>query len=239
MFQQFCEMAHWVEMYKEIAVLRDEIEVQRRLAAYWEGRWKHEYSEKIELLHQNLELKRKYEGISEEALTMAQNTTAMGFPEEAQRTGIARPQVNIFHAKKRGKRPEQCKRGRPVAKKGRGVRGVKILETLKEDTPGGNPSGEGPLHDVSQEDQTPIALSFCGYCRKSNHMEVDCWKKDGRCLRCGSTEHRIANCPSLLREKKGTQQPTQTDPGPSNREGTGMKSLVSSEDEEGTGHWLL
>ena len=203
-------MAHWVEMYKEIAVLRDEIEVQKKLVAYWEGRWKHEYSEKIELLHKNLELKRKYEGISEEALAMAQSTTSMGVPEKTQRTEIARPQVKTFHAKKRSaslesQRPEQGKRGRPFAKKGRGAGGVTI----------------------------------CGYCRKSNHIEVDCWRKGRRCLRCGSAEHRIANCPGLLHEKKGTQQPTQTDPGPSTREGTGMKSLVSFKNVEGTGFWLL
>lgn len=89
-------------MYKKIAVLRDEVEVQRRLAEYWEGWWKHKYPEKIELLHKNLELKRKYEGISEEALARAQSITPIEVPEEAQRTEIARPQVNLFPAKKRG-----------------------------------------------------------------------------------------------------------------------------------------
>ena len=200
-FQQLRKMTHWVDPYQEIAVLRDEIEVQRRLTEYWEGRWKQEYSEKLELLHQNMELKRKYEEISKETVAMAQGNTSMGTPEEAQRTGIARPQLKIFHAKKKGKA------GRPFAKRGRGSGGV----------------------------------TNCSYCRKSNHIEVDCWLKGRRCLCCGSAEHLIANCPGLVPEKKGTQQPTKTDPGPSSGEGTGMKNLVSSDsdDEEGTGHWLL
>ncbi|XP_027150296.1 uncharacterized protein LOC113750530 [Coffea eugenioides] len=54
---------------------------------------------------------------------------------------------------------------------GCGAGGVKILETLREDTPGGNPSGEGSLRGVSQGDQTSIPFPFCGYCRKVNHLE--------------------------------------------------------------------
>ena len=192
-----------------------------------------------------MELKRKYEEISKETVAMAQGNTSMGTPEEAQRAGIVRPQGTIFYAKKRGKKrgklPEQGEQGRPLAKKGRGARGVTILETLKEDTPGGNSREKGPLRDISQGDQTPIPLPYCGYCRKSNHFEENCWKRGGRCLCCGSAEHRIAHCPSKAREKKGTQQPTKTDPGPSSGKGTGMQNLVSSdsEDGEGTGHWLL
>ena len=28
-------------------------------------------------------------------------------------------------------------------------------------------------------------------------MEKDCWKKTGRCLSCGSTEHQIRDCPRV------------------------------------------
>ena len=52
-------MAHLVGMYKEIEILRNEIEVQKRLAEYWEDRWKCEHSEKSELLYENNELKRQ------------------------------------------------------------------------------------------------------------------------------------------------------------------------------------
>ncbi|XP_027184233.1 uncharacterized protein LOC113782545 [Coffea eugenioides] len=80
---------------------------------------------------------------------MAQSTPAMGVSEEAQRTGIVRPQMKIFYAQKKGKalenqRPEQGERDRPFAKRGRGVGGVKILEALREDTL------EGPLREEAQ-----------------------------------------------------------------------------------------
>ncbi|CDP20890.1 unnamed protein product [Coffea canephora] len=90
---------------------------------------------------------------------MAPSTTSMGVSEKTQRTEIARPQVKTFHAKKRSaflesQRPEQGKQGRPFAKKGRGAGGVKILETLRKDTPGGDPSGKGPLRGISRRDKT-------------------------------------------------------------------------------------
>ena len=50
-FERIGKMAHLAEMYKEIEILRKEVEFQNRLAEHWEGRWKQEYSEKIELLH--------------------------------------------------------------------------------------------------------------------------------------------------------------------------------------------
>ena len=59
-------MTNLVDIYKEIGILRKEIELQNRLVEHWEGRWEQEYLEKIELLHENIELKKKYEGIPEE-----------------------------------------------------------------------------------------------------------------------------------------------------------------------------
>ena len=45
----------------------------------------------------------------------------------------------------------------------------------------------------------------------------------GKCLRCGSADQRIADCPVRLREGKGIQQPTKTNPGLSKEEGTEPK----------------
>ena len=53
-------------MRKEMDILRKEVEFQKKLADYWEEWWKQEYAEKIELLHKNMELEKKYEEISEE-----------------------------------------------------------------------------------------------------------------------------------------------------------------------------
>ena len=37
----------------------------------------------------------------------------------------------------------------------------------------------------------------CLYCRKANHEENECWKKTGKCLRCGSSKHKIKMCPMM------------------------------------------
>ena len=37
----------------------------------------------------------------------------------------------------------------------------------------------------------------CRYCGKSNHQKSECWKKTGKCLRCGSSKHRIRKCPVI------------------------------------------
>ena len=98
------------EMRKEMDILRNEVEFQRKLAEYWEGRWKQEYAEKIELLRQNVELEKKC--------------------KENPRTG-----------------------------------------------------------------QAATSHAHCGYCGKVNHVEAECWRKQGKCFKCGSTEHKFSNCP--------------------------------------------
>ena len=59
-------MTNMTDLHKKIEIIRMEVEFQKRLAEYWEGWWEQEYLEKIEPLHQNIELKKKYEGILEE-----------------------------------------------------------------------------------------------------------------------------------------------------------------------------
>nr|XP_027088646.1 uncharacterized protein LOC113709996 [Coffea arabica] len=101
-FHRIREMAHLVGMYKEIEMLRNKVEVQKRLAEYWEERWKHEYSEKIELLHENIGLKRQCEGILAETLARPQINTFTEVQEKSQRLEISGAQVKALHAKKRG-----------------------------------------------------------------------------------------------------------------------------------------
>ena len=36
---------------------------------------------------------------------------------------------------------------------------------------------------------------ICEFCGRVNHLWEDCWRRLQRCLRCGSAEHSIANCP--------------------------------------------
>ena len=59
-------MINLTDLHKKMEILRKEVEFQKKLAEHWEGRRKQEYLEKIELLHKNIELKKKYEGIPEE-----------------------------------------------------------------------------------------------------------------------------------------------------------------------------
>ena len=37
----------------------------------------------------------------------------------------------------------------------------------------------------------------CLYCKKANHEENECWKKTGKCFRCGSSKHKIRQCPVI------------------------------------------
>ncbi|WP_198155512.1 retrotransposon gag family protein, partial [Candidatus Burkholderia verschuerenii] len=52
----------------------------------------------------------------------------------------------------------------------RGTRGVKC------------PAAEG----IGSLENRETSSVRCRYCDKTNHVEADCWKKNGRCLRCGS-----------------------------------------------------
>ncbi|CAI9094455.1 OLC1v1030199C1 [Oldenlandia corymbosa var. corymbosa] len=47
--------------------------------------------------------------------------------------------------------------------------------------------------------------TFCNYCKKPNHTEAECWSKLKKCLRCGSGDHHIQNCPKL-KESTGILQ---------------------------------
>ncbi|MQL72970.1 hypothetical protein Taro_005323 [Colocasia esculenta] len=46
---------------------------------------------------------------------------------------------------------------------------------------------------------------YCKFCNKPGHQADKCWKKAGACLRCGSHEHRIPNCPMLKDQARRNQ----------------------------------
>ncbi|XP_071909678.1 uncharacterized protein [Coffea arabica] len=50
-----------------------------------------------------------------------------------------------------------------------------------------------------------------GYCRKAGHTEDGCWRKEEKCLRCGSSELQIAGCPK--NQEGGTPSARQTTSG--------------------------
>ena len=170
-------------------------------------------------------------------LAVAQINAFSEAVEKAQRVENARLQVKNFQAKKRGfpgSSSEQEGTSTPP-KMGKGNGGVRQ---------------PGVSRDVPQGGPVSVTRGPCGYCGGPNHTEANCWKKEGKCLRCGSADHRIADCPIRLRKGKGTPQPTKTNPGQSEKEGTGSKvpaqvySLEhhqdpdSSEDVEGMVRWV-
>ncbi|XP_073045319.1 uncharacterized protein [Primulina eburnea] len=44
----------------------------------------------------------------------------------------------------------------------------------------------------------------CGYCGLPNHEEEKCWRKSGKCLICGSEQHRIQDCPKRTQKTQPT-----------------------------------
>ena len=38
---------------------------------------------------------------------------------------------------------------------------------------------------------------FCHWCGKLGHLEEGCWRKTGKCLICGSSDHRLQDCQSF------------------------------------------
>ncbi|MQM06852.1 hypothetical protein Taro_039682 [Colocasia esculenta] len=62
---------------------------------------------------------------------------------------------------------------------------------------------EGPNQERKPKAIVPNtpSKSHCKHCNKPDHTADECWRKVGTCLRCGSREHRIPECP-LLKENE-------------------------------------
>nr|XP_027088588.1 uncharacterized protein LOC113709944 [Coffea arabica] len=157
----------------------------------------------------------------QEALAAAQINTFTEVLEKAQRIEIVRALVRNFHAKRKGapggnQRPAHSDRNMPPSKVGRGAGGGRFTGTSRGGTPMGAQSGRGQGRGGPQGGQTSASRVSCGYCGKSNHIEDNCWRKARKCLRCGSTEHQIANCPLI----SDTQSAGKSNPKPTNVGGT-------------------
>ncbi|MQM01088.1 hypothetical protein Taro_033839 [Colocasia esculenta] len=72
-------------------------------------------------------------------------------------------------------------------------------------------------------------VEYCNFCNKLGHRAEECWKKAGACLRCGSRDHRLSNCP-MLKDQVARNQGVDT----TTYEYTSMKSLSESKSE---GFW--
>nr|XP_027076091.1 uncharacterized protein LOC113699941 [Coffea arabica] len=158
-------------------------------------------------------------------LAVAQIHTFSDAVEKALLVENARLQVRNFQVKKRGfsaSSSTQGDKGTPP-KFGRGAGGGRQPGMTRGTPPRGGHNGRGPQKSTSQGSSASVARGPCGFCGKPNHTEDNCWRKERRCLRCGSAEHQIANCPVLPRETRATTQSSKANSGQSKVEGTKPK----------------
>ncbi|XP_027158242.1 uncharacterized protein LOC113759863 [Coffea eugenioides] len=163
----------------------------------------------------------------QEALATAQINTFTEVLEKVQRIEIVRAQVRNFHAKRRdasggSQGSAQSDRNIPPSKIDRGAGGERFTGISRGGTPRGPQNGRGQGRGGPQGGQTSASRASCGYCGKSNHTENNCWRKGRKCLRCGSTEHQIANCPLI----SDAQSASQSNPKPTNVGGTRLRVPV-------------
>ncbi|XP_027166382.1 uncharacterized protein LOC113766385 [Coffea eugenioides] len=141
--------------------------------------------------------------------------------ERVQRVEVTRAQVKSFQSKKRfapSSSREPTFGNAPPAKVGRGTsgvnssgapRGAQARENGARSAGGrnngarGGPIGRGQPRNRPQGGRAIVPQATCAYCKKPGHPMDSCWKKQGRCLRCGSSEHQISGCPKM---QEGTPQ---------------------------------
>nr|XP_027120539.1 uncharacterized protein LOC113737513 [Coffea arabica] len=158
-------------------------------------------------------------------LAVAQINIFSDAVEKALRVENARLQVRNFQVKKRGfsaSSSNQGDKGTPP-KLGRGAGGGRQPGMTRGTPPRGGHNGRGPQRSASQGSSASVPRGPCGFCGKPNHTEDNCWRKERKCLRCGSAEHQIANCPVLPREARVTTQSSKANSGQSKVEGTKPK----------------
>ncbi|MQL90743.1 hypothetical protein Taro_023344 [Colocasia esculenta] len=56
--------------------------------------------------------------------------------------------------------------------------------------------------------RSPGVKKECPHCGKT-HSGTECWMVAGKCLKCGSSDHKIKDCPRLQQESSAERQPQQ------------------------------
>ncbi|XP_027124343.1 uncharacterized protein LOC113769317 [Coffea eugenioides] len=151
----------------------------------------------------------------QESLAAVRIDTFADAVERAQRVEVARAQVKSFQAKKRfnpSSSREPTYGNTPPAKVGRGTggvtspgapRGALARGTGARNAGGrnngtrGGPIGRAQPRNTSQGGRAIIPQTTCAYCKKLGHNMDSCWKRQGKCLKCGSSEHQISGCPKM------------------------------------------
>ncbi|XP_027171567.1 uncharacterized protein LOC113771150 [Coffea eugenioides] len=151
----------------------------------------------------------------QESLAAVRIDTFADAVERAQRVEVARAQVKSFQAKERftpSSSREPTYRNTPPAKVGRGTGGVTspgaprgaLARGIGARNAGGRnngirggPVGRGQPRNTSQGGRAIIPQMTCLYYKKPGHTMDSCWKRQGKCLKCGSSEHQISGCPKM------------------------------------------
>nr|XP_027073658.1 uncharacterized protein LOC113698152 [Coffea arabica]XP_027076172.1 uncharacterized protein LOC113699989 [Coffea arabica] len=144
----------------------------------------------------------------QEGLAAVRIDTFADAVERAQRVEVARTQVKTYQAKKRfapSSSREPTYTNAPLAKVGRGT-GARGAGGRNNGTNGG-PNGRGQPRNAPQGSRAITFLGTCGYCKKPGHTEAGCWRKAGKCLKCGSSEHQIAGCPKIQEDSTLNDEP--------------------------------
>ncbi|XP_071921823.1 uncharacterized protein [Coffea arabica] len=141
-------------------------------------------------------------------LAVTQINTFSDVVDKILRAENARLQVRNFQVRKRefsGGNSTQGNKSTP-SKFGREAGAGRFPSTARGTPPRGGQTGRGQQRSASKGSSATVSRGPCGFCGKPNHTEDNCWRKEKKCLRCGSAEHRIANCPVQPREARGTTQ---------------------------------
>ncbi|XP_071917185.1 uncharacterized protein [Coffea arabica] len=151
----------------------------------------------------------------QEGLATVRIDTFADAVERAQRVEVARAQVKSFQAKKRfgpNSSREPTYANAPPAKVGRGTGGVNSPGTPRgalakgagarsaggrDIGARGRPSGRSQTKNAPQGGRVTTPQVTCGYCRRAGHTEDRYWRKEGKCLKCGSSEHQVVGCPKI------------------------------------------
>ncbi|XP_071933782.1 uncharacterized protein [Coffea arabica] len=180
------------------------------------------------ILNEQRRARRFLQGLNVEIqkdLVVAQITTFSDAVEKALRSENARVQVRNFQNRKRGASGSSSTQGDKSnpPKFGRGAGGGRFSGMARGTPPKGGQTGRGQQRSESQGSSATVSRGPCSFCGKPNHTEDDCWRKQNKCLRCGSTEHRLASCPVQSQEARGTTQSSKATSGQSRVEGAKPK----------------
>ncbi|XP_027171917.1 uncharacterized protein LOC113771541 [Coffea eugenioides] len=154
----------------------------------------------------------------QESLAAAQIATFTDALDKAQRVENAKSQSKAFHARKRGNpsdTPKSSEKSTQPLDMRKGAGEVRMHDKpgetpSSEALPKGNQSKRGQQKRKSQTSQVVTPHITCAYCGKINHTEAEYWRKQEKCLRCGSTKHKFLNCPKVSKGEGNSQQPAKS-----------------------------